>query len=71
MVKKSVEEIVKVNYEDYKVKCTKEKKDTYFEFASKVKQRRIDALKKELAEWEAFEPKHKVVIRIKKKTTAD
>ena len=63
-MKRSIEEQMKIQYEDYKKHCKEPK--TYFQYATENKEKNIKALTSLIEEWKEFTPKKKVVIKVKK-----
>lgn len=64
-MKRTIEEIMKTEYEKYHNACKNPK--SYCVWATEYKNRRIQSLKEELEKWEAFEPNKKTIIVIHKK----
>ena len=64
-MKRTIEEIMKTEYEKYHNNCKNPK--SYCDWANDYKKRRVESLRNELEKWEAFEPNKKKIIVIHKK----
>lgn len=62
-MKRSIEEQMKEQYENYRKHCKEPK--PYFQWATENKERNIKSLNALIKEWTEFTPKKKVIIKIK------
>lgn len=73
-MKKTAEELCKEHYEDLKqAKANAGRTDvpSFYDYCLQLKAAQIKSLEKQLQMWRDFEPKKKVVVKIKKKVVTE